>query len=306
MVLGKPDWTVSGGIKFRNQLLTLNRQHKNYYDTPFNSFSTVYDSLFGLKWNGGRTPSPADFIDLESLRSLIYSYNAMGVGFNFSFTNLLLKEEDLEDKSCNEILNWLNETKINGVIVALPLLKNYITKNYPNLKITLSVVCGLNSYEQYNEACEDEKIQYVVLHPDFNHDYAFLSKLMYPEKIEIMANDRCVYGCPFRKTHYLDLSQKILEQSNTPLVRNMRNLDSGKKATDEEAQCRAVRFGLNRDNRNLLSFGDLDYLIKNGFHSFKLIGREYSWENYNADVENYLGKYWLRTIVKEVGQGIHI
>lgn len=307
MILGKPDWTVSGGIKFRTQLLELNRKHKNYYDTPYNSFATVYDSLFGLKWSGGRVPSPADFISMQDLKALIMAYNDMGIGFNFSFTNLLLTEKDLDDRYCNEVLSWLNETKLNGVIVALPLLKDYISKTYKNLKITLSVIVGLNSYEKYNEMCEDSSLQYVVLHPDYNHDYDFLAKLTHPEKIEVMANDRCVYGCPFRKQHYLRLSQNILNQSNNPIIDSVVDLDCGRDTINNQGNCIAYRFGLNRDERNLLTFADLDQLIKGGFKCFKLIGREYTWDSYLArDIDPYLGQYWVRSIVKEVGQGIHI
>lgn len=307
MILGKPNWTVGGGIKHSEGLLALNKKHKTYYDTPINAFSTVYDSIFGLKWNGGRICNPKDFCDLQNLCLLITAYNDMGVGFNFSFTNLLLKEKDLEDKACNELLQYANRNKLNGVIVASPLLKEYIAKTYPNLKLTWSVTTGLNKIELYNEACSDPALSHVVLHPDFNHDYEFLSKLIHPEKIEIMANDKCVFGCPFRRKHYLYLSELTLKQSQNPLINNATELDCNPNPAEKQGSCMAVRFGFERDGRNVLSFEDIDQLTKMGFSNFKIIGREYTWEGFaKEELDKYLGQYWLRTLVKEAGQGIHI
>ena len=58
MVLGKPDWTISGGIKFRNQLLTLNRQHKTIIVLLLIAFQRFMIRF--LDWNGtaGELPLP--------------------------------------------------------------------------------------------------------------------------------------------------------------------------------------------------------------------------------------------------------
>lgn len=296
-------WNIGGGIKHSKELIDFNNYLKQYYDVPYNFFNSVYDSVFGMLWNGGRICQPQDAITLEEWIELIYNYNFSNIGFNFSFSNRLLLPEHLDDKYCNLMLSAANDSgsKLNGVILTSEILADYIKINYPNLKIIYSVCNGLNKVEDYNQKCEEYDI--VVLHPDFNHNINFLSQLIYKDKIEIMVNDLCAFGCPFRAKHYDWLSQCALVQAHNPIIHNIKELDRERIG----GKCEAVKNGYEKDGRNKLSFYDLDNLIELGFSKFKLIGREHNWEDFKKiDLIPYLDQYRIRKIIQENGMNRHI
>lgn len=307
-----PLWTVSGGVKHFEKISTSNRKFREYYDTPRNLFNSTYDSIFGLKWNGGRVCNPHDTMDLASLKDCVNEYNKQGIGFNFSFTNICLKEQDLDDLACNFVLeNIIATHHLNGVICASKMLRDYIKTNYPRVRIIWSVINGLKTAEEYNEACEDEQNYLVVLHPDFNHNLKFLDKLTHPEKIEVMANDACVFGCPYRRLHYTMLSEYAIQQATNPIIPSLKELDGTKSSlykTEYGTGCIAALNGYVRDNRNILSFSDIDAMLDRGFQHFKLIGgREYDWKTFETKwFENYLKRYPARKCFAECGMGNHI
>lgn len=294
-------WNVGGGIKHFHFLNEFNEEKKRFYDTTHNFFNAVYDSIFGMKWNGGRICSPADFVTLTDWINIIERYNEQNIGFNFSFSNVLLEEKDLEDEYGNLMLQTGNTSKLNGVILTSNLLAKYIRENYPNLKIIYSVCNGLNTLEKYNDATENSLYDIVVLHPDFNHDFNFLSNLENKNKIEIMVNDNCAYGCPYRAEHYKWLSICAKQQSSNPIIHDLTELDRNYKP------CEAVINGYIKDGRNRVSFSDLDNYIDMGFKRFKLIGREFSWEEFKqTDIIPNLEQYWIRKIIQETGNHKHI
>lgn len=295
-------WNIGGGIKHSKQLIDFNNYLKQYYDVPYNFFNSVYDSIFGMLWNGGRICQPQDTITLEEWIELIYNYNFSNIGFNFSFSNRLLQPEHLDDKYCNLMLSAANEKKgkMNGVILTSEILAEHVRENYPNLKIIYSVCNGLNKVEDYNQKCE--KYDIVVLHPDFNHNLDFLSQLIYKDKIEIMVNDICSFGCPYRAKHYDWLSQCALVQAHNPIIHNLSELDKYRVGG-----CEAIQNGYQKDNRNKLSFYDLDILSSMGFSKFKLIGREHEWEDFKKiDLIPYLDQYRIRKIIQDNNLHRHI
>ena len=295
-----PMWNIGGGIKHCINLQNKFIEHKQFLDTNHKLFNYVYDSIFGLRWNGGRVCDPRNTLPMSELILAIKKYNQLGVGFNWSFTNLLLKEEDLNDDYCNLVLEQTN-SHLNGVILTSDILRNHIQKNYPHMRIIYSVCNGLKTIDQYKEALDKNDI--VVLHPDFNHDYEFLDKLPEKHRIEVMVNDLCSYGCPFRKIHYEELSAYSLAQSTNPIIHTPQELDY----SPDHSGCMAIKAGYNKDGRNKLTLYDVDNLVDMGFVHFKLIGREHEWEYYwKEDLEPHLEKNFLRKIIREVNLNHHI
>lgn len=297
-----PIWNIGGGIRHGQNLINYFIDQKQFYDTTHKLFNYVYDSIFGLKWNGGRVCMPEHTKTLKDLFAEISTYNDLGVGFNWSFTNLLLTPEDLNDEYCNLVLEATNNS-LNGVILTSDILREHVRKNYSNMRIIYSVCNGLKTIDQYKKALDENDI--VVLHPDFNHNYPFLTELADVDganRMEIMVNDVCSFGCPFREQHYKNLSIYNKVQSTCPIIHDKTELDYG-----SGLGCLAVRNGYNKDHRNKLSFTDLDYMLDLGFQHFKLIGREHEWQYYyDVDLRPNLEQYWARKLVQECGQHLHI
>ncbi len=87
-------------------------------------------------WDGGR-PSNYDQCDEAFVKNVIKNIDAKGTPVRYTYTNMLLNEEDLNDPWCNfcmkEVDNGMNE-----VMIFSPVLEKYIRENYPSYKLNSS------------------------------------------------------------------------------------------------------------------------------------------------------------------------
>lgn len=77
-------------------------------------------------------------------------YNVHNIGVYFEFTNTMLSQKELEDRWCNQLLNVLCSSTINGVIVASKILEDYIRGNYPLLDVIVKQRDG--NYSRHKQA----------------------------------------------------------------------------------------------------------------------------------------------------------
>lgn len=225
-------------------------------------------SIYGATnciWNGGRfniNPYECDW------KSELMKLKENKIITLFTFTNHKIDESDLLDKECNRLLEYVCENKIPcEVRISSKLLKDYIEKSYPNIKINSSVIKvavddGVGKLEYYR-SLEQEYNKYVV-HPDDNFNSSLLS-LLDKNKAEILLNERCTYMCLNRKNHYESITELMKYGKNKRESQN-RILESC-KAIPEIKQIRS-------NNRNIsLSYKEFDLIKKLGFYNFKIQGR---------------------------------
>ncbi|WP_432649317.1 hypothetical protein [Huintestinicola sp.] len=149
-------------------------------------------------WNGGRAAVGAvrrEFIDF-----IIKEYNSRGIPIRYTFTNPLVTEKHLSDPFCNMITkaaaNGLNE-----IIVNVPVLEEYIRKNYPQYPLISSTVKQIEDRGQLlSELKKDYKL--VVLDYNWNNRFDELETLPHKDKIELLVNSYCTPHCRRRKKHY--------------------------------------------------------------------------------------------------------
>jgi hypothetical protein len=223
----------------------------------------------GVLWNCGRlsqTPVPP----VRAVEGMIQAFNAAGIGVFYTFTNHLLVAEDLEDPTCNGLLEMIDNGKgLNGVILASDLLFDRIRKRHPELSLTASIVKvsmeeGRGKPEYYHAL--GERFDSVMLHPDDGYNPNLLDKLD-RDKLEILVNENCAMGCPGRNEDYelmamLQKGPPITDYSKTPLAQH------------ENLRCRMPLRKLNPDNRSCnFTVEEMKQVYDLGFYRFKLQGR---------------------------------
>lgn len=178
----------------------------------------VFGSFFGefptSLWNGGRV-SRNDQCTPEYVKFVIKNMAEMGIPIRFTYSNLCLTEEDLKDPYCNVCLKLADNGK-NGVIVAFPLLEDYIRKNYPNYKIICSTCTELKTPEAINAALR-KGYDMVVLDYGMNNHFDMLEKIEDKSRCEILVNAGCVPNCPRRGEHY-----RATSEDQKAICKNMR------------------------------------------------------------------------------------
>ena len=189
--------------------LPLFREHREYF-YDWCDIGSIYGAPADCTWGGGRVGFGDN--DPGEVLALMQEY---GISARLTFSNSLLREEHLSDKTCNRLCALFNETGGNGVIVHSDLLLEYLKGHYPNLYFVSSTTKVLTDFQEFVDEVNREDFRYVV--PDFRLNKAFdkLNTLTnaQKDKVEFLCNECCWFGCNDRKNCYENVSRKNLGES---------------------------------------------------------------------------------------------
>ena len=146
--------------------------------------------------------------DKGFIKQVIKEFNNRGIPLRFTFTNPVLEKKHVHDEYCNMIMH-LADNGLNEVIVASPVLEDYIRKNYPSYKLTSSTCKRITDPDKlYEEVDKDYHI--VVIDYDLNNKFDVLEKIPDKEKCELLVNACCNPGCRLRSEHYRSIGAEQL------------------------------------------------------------------------------------------------
>lgn len=170
-------------------------------------------------WNGGR-PSNYDQCDSAFVQNVVKNINAQGVPVRYTYTNMLITEEDLGDPYCNFCMQAA-DNGMNEVMIFSPILESYIREKYPSYKLNSSTCKEIRDIDQVNE--ELKKDYYlVVLDYNFNNRFEELARIEDKARCEILVNTLCIPNCPRRGDHYRNIAKNqriMLENRGLPRER---------------------------------------------------------------------------------------
>ena len=228
-------------------------------------------SLYGspqVLWNGGRVLFKDHGPTLEIVEKELRGAAERGILPLLTFSATHMTEEWLKDRRCNDIMAVLDEVK-GGVIVADPMLRRHIEKNYPDVTIHMSVILASFARKEertpaFYQALSQRGSQYVI-HPDDNFDLDLLSKVP-KENATLLINERCGFGCPQRAEHFRSTTDDMAKIMAGDMGNLSRFLDRCPFTPDRKQA--------NMKERNeTLSVKEVVELYKMGFRTFKLQGR---------------------------------
>ncbi|MCD6229940.1 MAG: U32 family peptidase [Candidatus Diapherotrites archaeon] len=159
-------------------------------------------------------------ISKEHVEKFIKESKKKGFDFNYVINSSCLGNKEYLKKTRKEILdylNWIESTGASYVTVANPFIMDLV-KNSTNLKITLSCVTNPKNINKM-KLFENEGIDRIVISTDLNRNFSALKKIKENIncKLEILANESCLLGCPYRAYHHLissHASQKTTSDQN--------------------------------------------------------------------------------------------
>ena len=240
--------------------LPLFRSHRDwFYD--WCEIGSVYGAPAGCRWDGGR----AGFGDAEpaAAAALMREY---GLSARLTFSNSLLREEDLADYRCNRLcaLFEKNVPVPGGVVLSSDLLLDYLQKKYPGFYFVSSTTKVLTDFRQLKAELEQPAFRYVV--PDFRLNKAWDRLGSLEEelkgKVEFLCNEACWFECPDRKACYENVSRKNLGE------------DCEEHCCVSSYAQRGYRFSDAMNSPGFIGIRDIqDAYIPKGFSQFKIEGR---------------------------------
>ena len=191
--------------------LPLYRTHREYF-YDWCRIGSIYGAPPDCIWGGGRIGS-GDCTAQEAL-ALTREY---GVSARLTFSNSLLREEHLTDRKCNALCRLFSESDgpQNGVIVHSELLLRYLRERYPKLYFVSSTTKVLTAFPQLQAELARDEFRFVV--PDFRLNRAFDRLNALPDalkdKVELLCNECCWFGCKERSACYEAVSRKNLGEA---------------------------------------------------------------------------------------------
>ncbi len=240
--------------------LPLFRAHREYF-YDWCDIGSIYGAPADCIWGGGRVADGN--ADPRAVLALMREY---GISARLTFSNSLLREEHLSDRKCNTLCRLFSEGDgpNNGVIVHSELLLDALRRQYPNLYFVSSTTKVLTEFSQLTGELERAEFRYVV--PDFRLNRALDQLRMLPQnqkdKVELLCNECCWFGCRDRKRCYEAVSRKNLGEQGA------------------EHHCTApdaaggYRFSKAMSNPGFIGIQDIqNTYLPMGFSNFKLEGR---------------------------------
>lgn len=144
---------------------------------------------------------------IEDMLPFIEQVHKLGIDFVYLLNSphvMSEKEFSIKEKSLRKTLETLMREGVYDIRVCSPFLIDYIAHEYPQISIRCSTSQELYSIKQYrNLTFLYPQIVEVVPSWDQNRNFRFLSSLHQIGNltIELMVNEGCLSGCPFRIYH---------------------------------------------------------------------------------------------------------
>ena len=240
--------------------LPLYRKHREYF-YGWCEIASVYGAPADCIWGGGR----AGFGECAA-EDVLALMNEYGISSRLTFSNSLLKPEDLYDRKCNALCELFAKSGVNqnGVIIYSDLLLDYIRKNYPGLYFVSSTTKVQTDFDEFLKETDRNDFKYVV--PDFrlNRMFGRLGKLSQPQKnkVEFLCNECCSFYCKDRKACYENVSRKNLGEDCPDHICTAPGSEGG------------YRFSKAMKNPAFIGVNDiLNTYLPLGFSNFKIEGR---------------------------------
>ena len=240
--------------------LPLYRKHREYF-YEWCEIASVYGTPADCIWGGGR----AGFGECAA-EDVLALMNEYGISSRLTFSNSLIKPEDLDDRKCNALCELFAKSGgvQNGVIIYSDLLLDYIRKNYPGLYFVSSTTKVQTDFDQFVKETDRNEFKYVV--PDFrlNKQFDKLASLTeeQKDKTEFLCNECCSFYCKDRKACYENVSRKNLGEDCADHICTSPDADKG------------YRFSLAMKNPGFIGIDDiLNTYLPMGFSNFKIEGR---------------------------------
>ena len=187
-------------------LIDLEINHPEYFYENV-KIKSIFGGFPNMIWNGGGI----DFNNFASINQIKYIksfYEDLGIPIKLNLTNILVTEKDCYDRYCNKVVEIM-ENGNNQILVASPILENYLRKNFQGYKYCKSIIATEKDFD-YEE--ELKNYYEIVLPRRKLKDFNFLNSIKQENrsKFEILCNDPCPINCPRLYSHYKDFAKVTL------------------------------------------------------------------------------------------------
>ncbi len=171
----------------------------------FPQVHSVYAKLERDRLGGGRPSYLLPAVDKEQVRQYVQETQQRGLQFIYLLNPQCLDNLEYTAEFHQEMIaeiQWLQDIGVDYVTVSIPYLLQIIKKQFPRLKVFVSVFANINSVQRA-KFFESLGADVISLPEYVNRDFNLLRQIKQGVKCEVqlIANMTCLYGCPFQLYH---------------------------------------------------------------------------------------------------------
>jgi collagenase-like PrtC family protease len=166
-------------------------------------------SVYGKKdrdfFGGGRPSYLLPEAGTEQVERYVRETHKRGFRFNYLINPQCL--DNLEytaefHRLIIEEIQWLDDIGVDAVTVSIPFLLQLIKRQFPRLRVTVSVFANINSVQRA-QFFEDLGVDTISLPEYVNRDFRLLEQITRGVScdVQLIANMTCLFGCPFQLYH---------------------------------------------------------------------------------------------------------
>lgn len=166
----------------------------------------LYGKLGADFIGGGRASCVIPNVSKTWVASYIKEVHRAGIKFDYLLNATCL--DNLEwtrkgQKKIHALLNWLITIGVDYVTVSIPYLLQLIKRHYPQLKVSVSTMAGVNTIERAKYWEDFGADEICLLYIDVNRNFRLLKEIRknLTCRISLIANNDCLYHCPFNVYH---------------------------------------------------------------------------------------------------------
>ena len=169
------------------------KRKNNNYDIPVTEF---YGSLKESKLGSGRKFFELPEVNMKDFKEYVKQINNNGMSFNYVLNLSCASNKEFTEEGKKEIIDEVKKITDAGVTnftIALPSLIDVFSTYFPNTKITLSIICGVDSLSKMECYCKFDNIDNIYIHERVYRQPKIMKEMVkiahkYGKKVGVIVN----------------------------------------------------------------------------------------------------------------------
>ena len=170
---------------------------------------TSVDTLFGkLPFDvvGGARPGfVLPQVDRKYVERYIQACHDRGLEFSYLLNAPCLGNLQYSRKGYGELielLEWVDQSRADSVVIGVPYLIDLVRKRFPRLKMKVSTTARVNTVRKALQY-EDMGVEEIIVDEHINREFKSLEAIRKAVKcnLELIVNNICLWQCPYNYEH---------------------------------------------------------------------------------------------------------
>ncbi|NCB48391.1 MAG: hypothetical protein EOM55_02020 [Clostridia bacterium] len=261
-----PIFTIPADFKIESikKILVLNKNCKY-------KVKESYGSLRNSEIGSGRKYFELPDVSYDDLKTYVQECNKNDIDFNYTLNLSCYDNNEFTEHGKEKLLSYIKKLVDCGIrhfTIAMPSLIELLMNHFPEVKVTLSVITGIDSLSKIERFVKFKNIKNIYLHEKIYRNLFLVKKITdiahkNDVKVGVIVNSFCLSDCPFRNYHY-NFGAHATNGSSYIIPEYYGSL------------CALMKIA---DKRNVLNApwirpNDLEKYVKCGVDRFKISGRE--------------------------------